>query len=207
MKKILTGLVLATCATTASATVYNIDAVLDGKDGGFGFSGFHYAGNSGEGLNGDGNEMTGSGLASFDTTTVVGTYNDVSGAFSMTADLVDGAVGSVTLTGTLDFASGLLNPAGSIFADFTSPFGFLQDGTLDFSVGQVCCTGTNPPNSFDGALMSLWGYGLPDAPFEPDGYLGLDLRLELTAVPVPAAAWLFGSGLLGLVGVARRKSA
>lgn len=29
--------------------------------------------------------------------------------------------------------------------------------------------------------------------------------LEVSAVPVPAAAWLFGSGLLGLVGVARRK--
>lgn len=28
---------------------------------------------------------------------------------------------------------------------------------------------------------------------------------EVSAVPVPAAAWLFGSGLLGLVGVARRK--
>jgi len=28
-----------------------------------------------------------------------------------------------------------------------------------------------------------------------------------TAVPVPAAVWLFGSGLLGLVGVARRKKA
>ena len=27
------------------------------------------------------------------------------------------------------------------------------------------------------------------------------------AVPVPAAAWLLGSGLIGLVGVARRKSA
>ena len=27
------------------------------------------------------------------------------------------------------------------------------------------------------------------------------------AVPVPAAAWLFGSGLLGLVGIARRKKA
>ncbi|MFP5505246.1 MAG: VPLPA-CTERM sorting domain-containing protein, partial [Gammaproteobacteria bacterium] len=25
--------------------------------------------------------------------------------------------------------------------------------------------------------------------------------------PVPAAVWLFGSGLLGLVGIARRKSA
>jgi hypothetical protein len=29
--------------------------------------------------------------------------------------------------------------------------------------------------------------------------------LDVSAVPVPAAAWLFGSGLLGLVGVARRR--
>ena len=33
---------------------------------------------------------------------------------------------------------------------------------------------------------------------------GID-NFELTAVPVPAAVWLFGSGLLGLVAVARRK--
>jgi hypothetical protein len=29
--------------------------------------------------------------------------------------------------------------------------------------------------------------------------------VSLTAVPVPAAVWLFGSGILGLVGVARRR--
>jgi len=29
---------------------------------------------------------------------------------------------------------------------------------------------------------------------------------DITAVPVPAAVWLFGSGLIGLVGVARRKA-
>jgi hypothetical protein len=29
--------------------------------------------------------------------------------------------------------------------------------------------------------------------------------VQINAVPVPAAAWLFGSGLLGLVGVARRR--
>lgn len=32
-----------------------------------------------------------------------------------------------------------------------------------------------------------------------------DGNAALAAVPVPAAAWLFGSGLLGLVGMARRK--
>ena len=31
--------------------------------------------------------------------------------------------------------------------------------------------------------------------------------LDVTAVPVPAAAWLFGSGLIGLVGIARRRVA
>lgn len=32
-------------------------------------------------------------------------------------------------------------------------------------------------------------------------------QLFLTAIPVPAAVWLFGSGLLGLIGIARRKRA
>lgn len=31
-------------------------------------------------------------------------------------------------------------------------------------------------------------------------------ELPIAAVPVPAAAWLFGSGLLGLAGIARRKT-
>ena len=36
---------------------------------------------------------------------------------------------------------------------------------------------------------------------------GFDLVVDIAPVPVPAAVWLFGSGLLGLVGVARRKKA
>ena len=36
---------------------------------------------------------------------------------------------------------------------------------------------------------------------------GDDSAYGASVVPVPAAAWLFGSGLLGLVGIARRKKA
>jgi hypothetical protein len=32
-------------------------------------------------------------------------------------------------------------------------------------------------------------------------------KLNVGAVPVPAAVWLFGSGLLGLIGIARKKAA
>lgn len=39
------------------------------------------------------------------------------------------------------------------------------------------------------------------------GQNGMLTYTAVNAVPVPAAAWLFGSGLLGLVGVARRKAA
>ena len=37
-------------------------------------------------------------------------------------------------------------------------------------------------------------------------YLQLD-NISVSAVPVPAAVWLFGSGLIGLIGVARGKKA
>jgi len=33
-----------------------------------------------------------------------------------------------------------------------------------------------------------------------------DYRVNVAAVSIPAAVWLFGSGLLGLIGVARRKA-
>ena len=42
------------------------------------------------------------------------------------------------------------------------------------------------------------GFDLFDKKFRADG-------IAVTTVPVPAAVWLFGSGLLGLISIARRK--
>ena len=58
-------------------------------------------------------------------------------------------------------------------------------------------TATNPVGP-DGIL----GLGMIDGAF-----VGFNANFDFQAVPVPAAVWLFGSGLIGLVGVARRKRA
>jgi len=57
------------------------------------------------------------------------------------------------------------------------------DGILSFNADGS--TGTNSPTNFAGATGSI---------------------IAPAVVPVPAAAWLFVSGLLGLVGVGRRRS-
>lgn len=63
----------------------------------------------------------------------------------------------------------------------------IDDGLYVIAVGQCC--GINPPNT----LSKSSSYTLHISQVSP--------------VPVPAAVWLFGSGLIGLVGVARRKKA
>ncbi len=58
--------------------------------------------------------------------------------------------------------------------------------------------------ALDGDNDLVKGIQLIDGPFQ-----GMNLYLEgtISAVPVPAAVWLFGSGLLGLAAVAKRRKA
>jgi hypothetical protein len=70
---------------------------------------------------------------------------------------------------------------------------FFVDGALTFS-------------DWMGAPLALQGlyFGAGTTPALGHGNFNL---VRFQVVPIPPAAWLFGSGLLGLVGVARRKAA
>ena len=60
----------------------------------------------------------------------------------------------------------------------------------------------------DGSAYTL-DYSATVPPGDPSGFGGVVYALHLegtvSQVPVPAAVWLFGSGLIGLVGVSRRR--
>lgn len=82
-------------------------------------------------------------------------------------------------------------------------------GIIDFAWGTT--TGIRVVNVWNvSACGSNTCYTTAAVPGMENGpFPGYNAQFNLTAapVPVPAAVWLFGSGLLGLVGVARRKKA
>ncbi|MGB5298098.1 MAG: VPLPA-CTERM sorting domain-containing protein [Thiogranum sp.] len=69
----------------------------------------------------------------------------------------------------------------------------------------VYWSGTESPRS-DGAWGFVFEQGWSGVGDKVDDFYSWAVHAG-NVVPVPAAAWLFGSGLLGLVGIARRKKA
>ena len=50
-----------------------------------------------------------------------------------------------------------------------------------------------------------FGFVATSTNYNGSGVFYDNLNFDRVVVPVPAAVWLFGSGLLGLIGIARRK--
>lgn len=97
----------------------------------------------------------------------------------------DGQGCGITLSG--DVTNTVTNPDGSTTFDFSLV------GEHRVTAWEDTEGGTAPSGSGFGGWNAQWelnGSGSTSAP---------------AVIPVPAAVWLFGSGLLGLVGVARRK--
>jgi len=75
---------------------------------------------------------------------------------------------------------------------------------LDYgSAGQPIASNPWMLSSVDGNGDGVMGIPMPSG--GPFAGFNANFNANLAPVPVPAAAWLFGSGLLGLVGIARRK--
>ena len=82
-------------------------------------------------------------------------------------------------------------------------------GTYDNGTGLASLTCSTASCSTSATFTLSYAATVPQA--DPSNFGGVPYTLTLVgghvAVPVPAAAWLFGSGLMGLVAVARRRKA
>ena len=74
--------------------------------------------------------------------------------------------------------------------DLADTAGWGVDTDVDIDITNTLAAATTDSGELSRVQKKLGGVGL-----------------TITAVPVPAAVWLFGSGLLGLAGFARRRTA
>ena len=115
-----------------------------------------------------------------------------------------GAFGMPAPSGTVDTVAGTINvDFSSLWANATTPYGSLDTalylstnppvgGTYNPGTGAFALTWTNPFSILVGSNFI-------------NGTASVSLNGTATLVPVPAALWLLGSGLLGLAGIARRR--
>ena len=215
MKKFLAALpFLLTCTALQAAPIQIIDLPTE-TSGGFPHNLFHNSS--------DNQGQTGVTLAWFDLGTG-GSYDPDTGHFLLNINLwLDSALtmsaGTADADGNLTAASFIgnsLGPIGSITWTFdaiaqanglpaTSTTNFVDRNYAISDAGYI-------PNSYTGSSMTLWGSScVLDAKgncenFQAGVIHGLGVDFVATFVPVPAAIWLFGSGLLALVGISRRRA-
>ena len=148
----------------------------------------------------------------------MGTYQDLSSPIYSWSDGTDsvtvystGTYGDPLPTGTVDTSAATIDVDFSSFRLAAS----LDGGAYNFDVSLwPVSTPPSPTSSYnpaDDSYTLSWV-----APFtitidtilgsqDVSGTVSVDLMGTVSAVPVPAAVWLFGSGLIGLIGFSRRR--
>lgn len=180
-------------ATVTGITIQDTDS--DGKAGRFGFNAF----------------MTSNWTGDAGTGTLLGEGNaNAAGSFS-TGFLFSGAP-FVPYTYGSGFNADI---TGTTLAISTLDFGGNYAGIANFNLppdpGTLAINYVNDLGGGDYAVNFQWTHYITPTDDPSYSYVGftaywlVDGVAHTSAVPVPAAAYLFGSGLLGLAGVARRR--
>ena len=132
---------------------------------------------------------------------------DLSNATLLTLDTVgaNGASGDIALfvDGTTPAGTG-----GSVSLDAFSPvnsFVTIGGWQLDLTSLTIDDQTAGVLNLSGAGRLSGNGFDVTDATWSFSSQSLTSYSMTVTAVPVPAAVWLFGSGLIGLAGIARRK--
>jgi hypothetical protein len=213
--KMSVALIAALFSATLVAAPISIVSLPTETSGGFQHNNFHDA-TLQQGA--DGNK-----LAWFDLGAGGGSYDNVTGDFIVNIDLygdtgLSNFIGTAVGTGNLDplafnsLDGGLIGTLSWDF-DASAEAAGLTDTTMSFMdvyYGKTSTAGYIP-NTAVGKSMTLWG---SDGNLDPITglYEGVGIAPTIgvdfvaTFVPIPAAAWLFGSGLLAMIGVARRRT-
>jgi len=149
---------------------------------------------------------------------VGGAYDAVNGdidlanttGVSITDVVYNFSLGDIDLD--IDKTPGVLGSGGSV--SLTAPalpvnnFIVFDGWTLNIDTLSVDAKTTNALDL--SGVGTLWksGYDLTpvDWSFSAQSATSYSMSINTTVVPVPAAVWLFGSGLIGLAGIARRKA-
>lgn len=130
----------------------------------------------------------------------------VDGSGNMTFDPT-GRLGAFSLLPSIYDAPLNVNPGGTLWQPFST--GSATDGTSTIHGAAVHAIGdVNGDGRTDYAAILVSGgqFGSPVwGSFQNGAYLEVwNVQFLSAPVPIPATAWLFGSGLLGLLGLAKR---
>ena len=133
-----------------------------------------------------------------------GFFGAVAGGLT-TSDIISG-VGATAATEGFSFNFGK--------SSYTLPMGAVPIATTTFNTTDV---GTVGLGSNPSGTLPYTDDGIGGSPMKAGPFPGFNANFDITTlhvssvipdtpeIPVPAAVWLFGSGLMGLVGVARRR--
>ena len=139
----------------------------------------------------DGNQVVPSSTGSPGTGTGIMTYDDITNLLSWNITY-SGLIGTPTVSHF--HGAALAGSNAGVQVDIAANSG----GIASPMIGSATIS---EPQEAD-LLAELWYINI-----HTDNFPAGEIRGQVEVVPVPAAVWLFGSGLLGLIGIARRKKA